>query len=275
MNHDIEGHSHHPARDFLGRPSRPAILGGGLALLLILGLCAGIGRAAREDASAKDTSVPKQQRQIGIMEGIIDQALIDSPNFRVMGRDNTRGIYLDEFGAIFTFEASLVGSPFDFSGAFKVLNGLTTGKDGTVFWSNSDDSSGTSDSSDQDKTRLAKARAKLKKEMASRQRDIEELRARTLRPGSGDKDNEPDPATLYKQGKEELVQVLLDYGATLTTLRDDQSIALAGFLRDSRYFTENKLSKLVLKVKVGDLRAFSDGRLSEEQIRSRIQTSEY
>ena len=59
-------------------------------------------------SSSAGEKMTKLERQIDVMEGAIDDMLVDSPNFLVHGGDNARGLYIDEFGVIFTFDASLV-----------------------------------------------------------------------------------------------------------------------------------------------------------------------
>src|SRR5258706_4017150 len=50
----------------------------------------------------------KLTRELGIMEKIIDQMLLDSQNFLVYSQPETRGLYLEEFGIVFSFQASLL-----------------------------------------------------------------------------------------------------------------------------------------------------------------------
>jgi hypothetical protein len=252
---------------------------------------------AGASAAEENNPVPRQRRQIGIMEGILDQVLIDSPNFRVLGHDNTHGIYLPEFGAIFTFEASLNDSPwfgtFDLSGALEDLrNGrfeFRTGGDGDPIIISSgrsdSDSEGTIEEQLERSKQMEKHHAaELEKSREKREQALEKAdkaleRSRELRRSlglpPGDKKEKVDPEILYKNGKQELIQALLDYGNTLTTLRDDQSVAIAAFLRDSRYFTDNKLSHLVLKARVRDLREYSAGRLTDNDMKTRITEEEY
>ena len=59
------------------------------------------------------SSSRKALKQISVMEQILDQVLIESPNFLVPGRGNARGIFLEEFGVLLTFEASLVQRDWD------------------------------------------------------------------------------------------------------------------------------------------------------------------
>jgi hypothetical protein len=220
-----------------------------------------LGLAAGSHTKAVAAPIEKTARQIKVMEGILDQVLLDSPNFLVFGRDNAHGLYLDEYGAIFTFDASLVngksikkleGMPFRFD--------VRKGKNGTVIEiprveeeKDEGDQAGDADSGGNSKD--SKASKKIHPKDTG--------------------DDEDDAAVLYRKGKDELIQTLLDYGDTITSLRDDQTVAIAAFLRDNNFFLDNQISRLVLKAKVRDLREHTAGRLSDDQMRSRIVQEEY
>jgi hypothetical protein len=222
----------------------------------------GLGLAAGSHTDLRAAPVEKTARQIKVMEGILDQVLLDSPNFLVFGRDNAHGLYLDEYGAIFTFDASLT------NGSGKALKNLDLpfrfdvrkGKDGTIISipklkedKNKDDENGNSDEEDSQGTKGSKK----------------------IRSRAGGDEDEDDPAVLYRKGKDELIQVLLDYGDTITSLRDDQTVVIAAFLRDNSYFLDNQISRLLLKAKIRDLREHASGRLTDDQMRSRIVQEEY
>jgi hypothetical protein len=275
-------------------PGRILFLSALAAVAFLIALCL---QATPVRSADNEMPGPKTQRQIGIMEGILDQVLVDSPNFRVFGRDNARGIYLSEFGALFTFEASLTDSPWfsgiDLSGALEGLRSgfaFGTGKNGDVYYLDTPDSSeGEPPDSDlrerhseqqkKDERDLERERERLEKARAKAEQALEKSRETISRyfrtPPPEHPPEKVDPAVLYKRGKEELVQALFDYGATLTALRDDQSVAIAAFLRDSDYFRENKLSRLILKARMRDLREYSAGRISDGEMRSRMTVEEY
>ena len=191
---------------------------------------------------ADDPSASKKtMRQIGVMEKIIDQILIDSPNFLVSGGDNTRGLYIDQFGAVFGFEASLVSQWFDFGDIFSGLKDridIDTNEDGD--------------------------------------------RIVTIKKGKGDKEEifieKEEGRTqeeIYNEGKEEMVQTMLDYGETMGSLRDGQWVVIAAFLKGADYFKERQISRLILKAKIDDLRAYSAGKISESAAKSRVLIEEY
>ncbi len=190
----------------------------------------------------------KMERQIDVMERIIDQVLIDSPNFLVSGRGTTRGLYVGSYGAVFTFSASLVERgehrwDFNFKDGFHIED-----KDGRrVIVLDPDD---LEDLEDLDEEELD---------------DLDRTGRR------GDRVQE----RLYKRGKAEMVDVLLDYGDSISTLQDGQWVAIVAYLRDSSYFVDQKISRLVLKAKIDDLRSYAGGRISEEELVKRIVEEEY
>lgn len=202
--------------------------------LVALCLVASFGSAARaqDEATAR-----KMSRQIGVLEKIFDQVLVDSPNFLVPGRNNTRGIYLEEFGALLTFEASLVDKDhldFDFE------------------W--------------------------------PRDYRIEENEKGDKvivipKVGSDDEDERPQgrssPARLYERGKVELRSALLDYADTLTGLGDGEWVALAAYLKDSDYFLDERISRLVIKVRMRDVRAYNAEKIDEKTVLARFVEDEY
>ncbi len=235
-----------------------------LVLVFAAGFRAG---AATEDPTRAEA---RQGRQITIMEGIIDKVLVDSPNLRVSGRNDAHGVYLDSFGAVFTFEASLIDDPLGLVDLSFLRDGslqFLTGENGEPIVNFNPGNAADSNAADS----LA-IRAKMKKmqkvdSLAAKQAEAysKMVRARKIGPGAREK---KDPAQVLKDAKTELVQTLLDYGETMTTLRDEQSIAIAGFL--NRSILDNKISRVVIQARMKDLREFNAGRISEQEMRKRI-----
>ncbi|HET9235063.1 MAG TPA: hypothetical protein VFP10_13060, partial [Candidatus Eisenbacteria bacterium] len=77
----------------------------------VLTLTAGLVLAGSACAQTTKSSQPpgKLKKQIEVMERILDEMLVDSKNVLVGGHDITRGVYVPEFGVIFTLEASILG----------------------------------------------------------------------------------------------------------------------------------------------------------------------
>lgn len=210
-----------------------------IAGAILTGITAGEVQATDPPANRK------MERQLEVMEQIIDQVLIDSPNFLVRGRDNARGLFVKEFGMIFTFEASLVEKNRDFLkhfdfGGFRIEETEDGEKIIIV-----------PDEGDVDAAEI--------RERAERLRDRQESRQENL----------------YRRGKTEFVDLLLDYGDTMTTLEDRHWIAIVAYLSDSEYFAENRFSRLILKAKIGDLRSYASEGLTEEEMIKKIVEEEY
>jgi len=199
----------------------------------------------------------KMARQMDVMEQILNQVLIDSPNFLVFGRDYTHALYVADFGMIFTFEASLVGKDEDEEFDWKKfgLEGFRIETDGE------------------------------RKVIVIGPEDPPEPPDAPEPPKAGEKDEDSARSweerrrskhdRLYRRGKTELVDVLLDYGDTLTTLKSNQRVAIVAKLIDSDYFEDRKISHLVLKAKISDLRDYAAEKISEKEMVTRIVETEY
>jgi hypothetical protein len=187
------------------------------------------------------------KRQINLMEEIIDEVLIESPYLLIFGGDPTHGIYLDEFGVLFAFEASLVDKDWEWSDFPWIRNKFRIEtEDGKIIIYKGDDD-------DDDEI------------VIEGDEDIEDWL----------KDKEAHEMKTYESGKTELIDVLTDYGETLTRLRDNHWVAIAAFLRDTEYFRSRKISRLILKAKMSDLRAHAQDRITRDELLTRIVEEEY
>jgi hypothetical protein len=238
-----------------------------LTALVVIATLVGLAGLA---FSAPPEGSVKIMRQVRIMEGIVDKVLLDSPNFLVHSGNNTHGLYIPEYGAIFTFEASLATGMFGISDLKVSIPKfeVQTDSDGnkTIVLKNLEKAEKNAEKAKQE---AAKAEAEAQKlSQADASGDSESS-------GSSSDDDEKDSAQLYQKGKVELIQALLDYGETLTQLKSGQWIVLAAFLQNDSYFEKNKLSRLVVKAKIDDLRGFSAGSIDEKTMRSKILVEEY
>ncbi len=218
-------------------------------------------------AQASDSKVTdKTKRQIRIMEKIMDEVLRDSPNLLVFSTDPTHGIYLDEFGVVFTFEASLVGKDLDFLKPLSLLNDIRvkTENGKVTVWSESKDEKEKEASGEKSEISSEDEEGDEADEDDSNEHLILSVKKRAQR-----------QADLYTKGKAELVDALIDYGETVSVLRDDQWVAIAAFLKDSDFFTSTKMSQLIVKARVRDLRAVSDNTLTREAALARVVVEEY
>ncbi len=209
---------------------------------LVLGLLA--TRAFAVDPPASD----KMARQIGVMEKILNEVLVESPNFFIQERENARGMYVKDVGMVFTFSVSLVEKDWDLDKIFKWDKvHVEKDKDGEIHIETIE---GDEDGDENDKD-------KSDEDLPS----AEEMRKKQER--------------TYTRGKAELLDLILDYGDTLTTLPSGQWLALVGFMRGSDYFEEKNFSRLIIKAKIDDLRAFGAEKISEEEMMKRIVQQTY
>lgn len=215
----------------------------GASLFVIAALAAPHSVNAGPDSS--DRPSKKTERQIAAFERMVDEALVDSPNLLVPSRDEARGIYMDGYGLIVSFQTSLVGENWDWDGrnsSWWKWSGHHDDDDVIVIdrdWNDDDDG-------DEIETSEKKWRDK----------DIARQERR------------------YVRGKTELVDVFLDNSDLLSSLKDDDWVELQASLRGASYFRKNDLRRLVMRAKMADLRAFSDGKLSEDAMIAKIQTKE-
>lgn len=213
------------------------------ALVLAAALATALPAAAARAADPPDAKV---ERQIGVMEKILDKVLIDSPNFLVGGGgENTRGLYIEEVGALFTFEAALTNNGFDVKSYLHSL--------GNRFEVKTDEDGNQIIVIKKDKEAGRKGRGAAE--------DLEAL------------EDLDDGARTLALGRDELVQALLDYGETLSALDDEQWVIVAAFLpsHDPRH---EGTERLVMRARMADLRAYSEGRLGEQEMRQKIRIEE-
>lgn len=190
--------------------------------------------AAPAPASADNPASKKLQREINIMERTLDDVLVDSPYILVSSHDVTKGVYVPEFGVIFTFDMSLVSSRHD----------------GWRWWGSNIDI-------DEQDDRIVIRRH-------GRWDDDGDDDAKSKDKKSWWERREADSKRCYERGKTEILDALLDYGDMMTALADDQWVLVAADLEGSEYFDDLDVSQYVVKARMGDLRAFAAGTLSRD-----------
>ncbi|MGQ0723115.1 MAG: hypothetical protein ACT4PE_16310 [Candidatus Eiseniibacteriota bacterium] len=207
----------------------------GIALLAMAG-----------DASADPTS-RKLERQLGLFERVLDDMLVDSPNWLVQSHSETRGVYVDGHGVIFTFDASLTGSSWDFGHGGKWWNWWRDDDDGRRVIVIDDD---WEDEDDSDRADRRSERSEwYERDMARQERR-------------------------YTRGKTEVVEALVDFADLLTEIPDAEHVEIEAFLEDSPYFYDKDLRRLSVRAKMSDIRAFAAGSIDEKTLVERIQTKE-
>lgn len=209
---------------------------------LFLGLLGGaaLGVCATRSQAGEPPGGKKLQRQIHVFERVMDEMLIDSPNWLVSGRDDTRGYYIPGFGTLFSFDAALVSH--DWARGLQGLKILPRGS--WRLWYGDED-----DDEDDDGDRDSR------KSERSRLRDRDERR--------------------YERGKDEIRDVLLDFGDSLEAMKSGEWVTVVVYLRDDGVFRDKDISNLVMKIRIDDLRAYGDGKLSDERTVAKIVEEEY
>jgi len=290
------------------------------AVLVLCGLLlVTSGLTLTATADDEESISPKLKRQIRLMETIIDEMLLDSPNLLVFSNSPTQGVYLGDYGVVFTLEASLVSHGFFLDGkeAFSILRDIRIDtEDGrVVIWSGEHE--------DDEKRESHRYRVRVRdggdwdavyeNDDADRDDDV-----------GGDEDDDADEdedenagydeedydeddwddddnediiidffgskgksfkelrrekaeraQENYEEGKQELIEVLTGYGDSMTRLADDQWVVIAAFLKQSDFFKDEEISRLILKARMRDLRDYGRERISADEMAARIVLEEY
>lgn len=244
------------------------LLAGPLTLVVMASLLA-IGNAGADDP------IPRPlERKINMMDRVIDDLLHESPNWLISGSSPCNSLYLEGYGVLFAFEASLVNRGSNYlsglfdgrRGDFLDLSGIRVEEeDGRIIvYRPEDDDEGYVIGMDPDDEEYDEE-DEDEDEEEELEEAIDKLRDRRKR-----RDEQR-----YQHGKDELVEVLVDYGETLTELPNSEVVAIAAFLDDDSFFRRKKISRLVLKARVPDLREYGEGKITFDEMSKRVVTEEY
>jgi len=206
---------------------RAALFAAALALLA----------AAPRPADAQGKDEQKMKREMRVMESFLDHVTVDSRNVLVGSRHSVNGVYLDGFGALFTFEANLLMRDHGFLSRW--------------FWDDDDD---------WDWDRHDRRRDRDRDED-----DDDSWRDR--------RDRKED--RLYADMKDEFADALLDYGDSLTQLSASEWVAVAICLDESAHIGDRRLSRVTIKARVSDLRDYAAKRLSHDAAKGKLIITEY
>ncbi len=216
------------------------------AAVVMFGVVLTLSLLAVDTAMAGEVT-KKLKKQIGTMEVVLSELLYDSPFWLVSAGAPTQGAYLDGYGVVVTFEGSLTAGG-RWSGNFgkhTVLRGLG----GILSWDDEDDWSSDEDDDDADD-------------------DKDDAHSwRTHRAKSAER--------CYASAKDELCELLMDCGDVLGELSDGEWVTIVADLEDHNYFRKQKLSNLILRARMSDVRALDAKQITEEQFRQRINQQEY
>lgn len=224
---------------------------GGLRRAVAMG---GLGVLVLAAAAAASPDSRKQDRQIDLFERVVNDMLVESPNWLVQSSHEARGRYRSGEGARFTFDARLVHNGWSGNrhwGGGKWWKNILVDHDDDVIIIDRDDWEDMDDKEIDDLRRNSKE---------SRTKYLERSMKRQAR--------------LYERGKSELVELLGDFGDLLTTVPDGESVKLVAYLGYSDYFDDKDLNELTVTAKMSDVRAYAAGSLDEKKFKERVTVAE-
>jgi hypothetical protein len=199
----------------------------------------------------------RMARKMNVLEKIFDEVLRESPHVFVSGSGASRGLLLDGYGALFTFEGSLSGGRLG-NMAFGNYNLARSyfGNSGGGEYEVVAPSPPRPPKEGEEDVRVPESLEDLATDWETKREERREEARKNL-------------AGL----KIELTETLLDYGGTLGELADDQWVVVAAFL-DGFGHDGDGPEQLVLKVRMRDLRQYSAGQLSLDQARGKVSIDE-
>jgi hypothetical protein len=216
-------------------------------LLAAGGLVAGL-LAASPAAAGPEKEQRSMRRQIALLEKAIDAALVASPNIRVSGSANAGGLYLPGYGVIFSAGGSLMmdGGLGDLAKKFMVQ-----GEKFKVQIGGDDDDSSSGNKADDkadDKSDDRTRERRAKRELERRAKRIDAL-------------------------KQEIIDVLGDYGPALTALAPNDKVGVALFVTKD-LFGDSWDRVILLEVTRADLDRYDGEQISEEELARRVKITE-
>jgi hypothetical protein len=202
------------------------------------------------EAHAAGQPLPnKLEREMRVMSRTIDDALVDSPNLLVPNTEPTGGVYVDGVGAMFSFKATLVREHYD-TWSWAGDHHVEVHRNGKVMIFDGDDDDEWEDEDGKDAEERKSERSTARKTRAKR------LDRR------------------YDRGKEELVDVLLDAGDILSSLKDSEQVIIAASFGESDYLDDKGINQLILKARVSDLRAYANGTIKRDAAAAKVELVE-
>ena len=224
-------------------------LNGTWRIFLMAALIVGLLGLVVAIADAADTPQERLDRKVRVMERVIDEVLIQSKHVTVGPGRSTRGVVLDEFGALFTFDAD-------------VGVGLLPGVPRLMI------------SRDRGDHTIVLAPKPPRPSEPGEELEREEIEEYHLKLEEWKDKEEQKQRENYAAFKTEVVDTLVDYGGTLTELKDDQWVAVLAFVGENPLFGGESGSRLMVKVKARDLRQYGAGSLSRDAVVKRVVVEE-
>jgi hypothetical protein len=248
------------------------ILAAAIAAALLSTLIPGIARPYNQDRMDKD---------ISIMENVINTAMMESEYVYIFSmQNNVRGLYIPEFGALFTVQVQLIS---DLATPFFSNWLYTYGAEGaSPLWM----------VHRMDKEKLEKLFEKLDITVNGKKVNLDEyfltpedldeegeegtdredflVRRKRLEHQRQQKREELAKKNL-EQYKEELAGLVADYGGTIRQLSDDQWVMVVAYLDASRATRwEEEPAKIIVKAKKADIDLYDSGKIDYDELRARM-----
>ncbi|MFH1680128.1 MAG: hypothetical protein ABIH26_05715 [Candidatus Eisenbacteria bacterium] len=219
--------------------SRVAIIGG-----LIL---AAVFVLPRFGATADEGGDKKLQKQISIMEKILDEALVDSENALVKSTHPTRGVYLDGYGFVFTMELGIVDDQFRWESLSKLLD---IGEGYSI--------------EREEKKKEGETVITIKKKKADDEKKKQE---------QGEKKKTVDDEERWSLVKKELVEVIRDYGDTIARAKPTEWFTIFATPLMGSWGAE-KTERLLIRVQMKEITDYNEGKLDEREFEKRVRITE-
>jgi hypothetical protein len=210
-------------------------------IVAVLGLTAAV-------AGAADTARSRLDRKVRVMERVLDEVLIQSPNVVVGLGGVTRGLVLEGYGALFTMDVSV--------GAEELLR-VPERVRSRVRISGVPEPPPPPKPEPKPEPRPEHEESELVESWDEWQKQAAKRRQEQ-----------------YDAFKVELIDALIDYGATLGELKDDRWIAVAAFLDGRQLLGGGDGGRLVVRAKMRDLRQHNAGSLSRDAVIQRVEIEE-
>jgi hypothetical protein len=263
IRHSAGRRSSPSQRRNLSRAALPLLLAGALALPAAQGLRA-------------QPAPQRQGRQIRIMEKVIDQVLVGSQHALVTGSPNCRGLRLQGYGVLFVVDLSPIGldGPFHFKfkddGTYDIIQDeddedrqRIEGRQRTVGRRDVPEPPEPSDPDDE-------SDIEYEDEKEEKDREKEELRREKLEQWARELESEADETGARNPKREaalvlvreELVQVLRDYGRTISGVGPEDYVAIAIFPSDLDWRGPD--TRTLIQVRRRSIDAYDNGNLTAE-----------
>jgi hypothetical protein len=190
-------------------------------------------------AEAADDAGERLERKVRVMERVLDEVLLQSPNVLVDPSGAARGLVLEGYGILFTVEIK-VGTAY-----LMRMPAMPVSPDG-------------------EEVIVVPRAPRPGRDWDEESGSWEEWRA----------ESESQRTEHYAAFKIELIDALIDYGGTLSELADDRWVAVAAFLDGRSFLGGGSGGRLMIKLKMRDLRQYNSGALSRAAVIKKVVVEE-